>query len=151
MWVTLILMVVAFLMTKSSTGSSKKALAAAAGAGLGAGYVTSQTEWGSSLNTDFNNFFGMDDSWTGFSGDASGTDAAGSGTGGTSAGATGGSAGTKAPTGSSGGLFSGLPTWLGGAAAVGAGAAATSWSLKNVPQWVWWGAGAIGVFWLLKD
>lgn len=154
MWITLILMIVSFLLTKSSTGDSKKALLTSAVVGAGAGLVTSQTEWGSELNSNFNNFVGLDDSWTGFSGDGTSTDAPTSGNSVSGVGSSGGSTnGVSASSGKGpGGLFSSLPTWLGGAAVAGAGAAATTWSLKKVPAWVWWTAGGLGIYWLFfKD
>lgn len=154
MWVTLILMIVSFLLTKSSTGDSKKALLTSAAVGAGAGLITSQTDWGSELNSNFNNFVGLDDSWTGFSGDGTSTDAPTSGNSASEVGSSGGSTNGASASGGkgSGGLFSSLPAWLGGAAAAGAGAAATSWSLKNIPKWAWWTAGGLGIYWLFfKD
>lgn len=140
MWLTLIVMVVSFLMTKSSTGDTKKATLAAGLAGAGTAFVTSQTDWGQGLNTDFNTAFGLDDSWTGFSGGTDvnttpsnqGTDSASGTT----------KPGTLPSSGSGGGaatgLWTSLPTWLKGGAAAGG----TAWALSSVPEWVWWVGGA---------
>lgn len=141
MWLTLIVMLVSFLMTKSSTGDNKKALMAAGLAGAGTAYVTSSTEWGRGLNTDFNSAFGLDNSWTGFSGgsDISKVPTSG-GTSSPEGTVSTGSAG-KAPT-TTGGFFSSLPTWLKGGAAAGA----TAWTLSSIPEWVWWVLGGLAVW-----
>lgn len=141
MWLTLIVMLVSFLLTKSSTGDNKKALMAAGIAGAGTAYVTSNTEWCQGLNTSFNSALGLDNSWTGFSGGSDATTTPS--TSGTSkpTGTTSSGGSSTAPS-NTGGFFSQLPTWLTGGVAAGA----TAWSLSNIPSWVWWVGGGILVW-----
>lgn len=144
MWITLILMVVSYLVTKSSTGDTKKGLLAAGVVGAGSAYVTSQTEWGSGLNQSFNESFGLDPSWTGFSGDSTGETSGKTPTSGGGTSSTGTSdAGVGAAAGATG-IFASMPNWLKSGAAAGAAA----WSLSSIPSWVWWLVGGLGVYWL---
>lgn len=139
MWLSLLLALLTFLLTGDGTKEGRrKALLAASVVGAGSAYVTSQTEWGEELNGDFNEFFGMDDTWTGV-----GT----TGDGSTSTGTSGNTAPGNASGGSGGGIFSNIPGWVG----AGAGVAAGATLFGNVPKWVWWAAAAGGVYLLLKD
>lgn len=145
MTLTIIMMIVSFLLTKSSTGDTKKGLVAAGLVGAGTALVTSQTEWGSDVNASFNESIGLDNSWSGFSGSASGT--------GTSDGQTTSKGGTtkEGTTGTIskgiGGFFESLPTWLSGGAAAGAAA----FGLSAIPSWVWWvGGGLLAYNFLFK-
>lgn len=144
MWITLLLMVVSFLATKSSTGDTKKGLSAAGLVGAGSAFVTTQTEWGKDLNSSFNESLGLDSSWTGLkggSGSATNQKPPTTGNGNTSTG----SVGVNTP--GSGGFFGSLPGWLTGG--VTAGVAAVG--LSKVPGWVWLAAGGVGIYLIAKD
>lgn len=126
MWLTLFMMVVSYFTQDTSTPAKKRrALLNSALIGGATAYATTSTDWGKSLNADFNDLFGLDSSWTGFSADAT---AAADGQVATGAklptGATGTAvaAGTAAAA-SSGSVFSSIPSWL---LTAGAGAAAAS-------------------------
>ena len=137
MWLTLLISLLTFLLTDDGTKEGrKKALLAAGVAGAGTALVTTQTEWGSSVNGSFNEVFGLDDSWTGLSGgsqDTSDVDT-NSPPARTNGGASGG-----------GGMFSKLPEWTGVAGAGAAGFALGS----SIPKWVWLVAGGLLIYSLL--
>lgn len=144
MGLTLLLMVVSYLVTKSSTGDTKKGLLAAGLVGAGSTFVTTQTEWGKDVNSSFNESLGLDSSWTGFgggSGSATGQKPPTTGNGNTSTG----SVGVNTP--GSSGFFGSLPGWLTGGVAAGV----TAVGLSKVPGWAWLVAGGIGIYLIVKD
>lgn len=144
MILTLVLMIVSFLMTKSSTGSTKKGLIAAGLVGAASAYVTTQTEWGQGVNSSFNETLGLDSSWTGFgggTGSGEGQIAPSTG-GGTTAGGT---VGVNIP--GRGGFFESLPSWLKGGLTAGAAAV----GLSSLPSWAWLALICVGLYLLLKD
>lgn len=137
MWLSLLLALVTFLISSDGTKEGRrKALLTAGTVGLGAAYVTSQTEWGQGINGSFNEAFGLEDTWTGFA----------SGTGGSKSTPT---TGVTVPTtGKGGGVFSNIPPWVGAAGAGVVGAAVGS----NLPSWVWWvGGGLLAYLVFIKE
>lgn len=142
MWISLIIALVAYLASsKSNPEDRKRALLNAGLAGAGTAFVTSQTDWGQDVNSTFNEYVGLDDSWTGFSGEGAGPNnekvpgrvtapATGSGSGG-----------------SGGSIFSSLPPWAGPAA----GGVAVGAALSGIPKWVWLVGGGLLVYSLIKD
>lgn len=144
MWITLLLMVVSYLATKSSTGDTKKGLLTAGLVGAGSAYVTTQTEWGKGLNSSFNESLGLDPSWTGLkggSGSATEQKPPTTGNGNTPTG----SIGVNTPR--SGSFFDSLPGWLAG----GVTAGVTAVGLSKVPGWAWLAAGGVGIYLIAKD
>lgn len=126
MWLMLFMMVVSYFTQDTSTPEKKRrALLNSALIGGATAYATTSTDWGKSLNADFNSAFGLDSSWTGFSADATaaadGQIATGTKTE-TAAAGTAVAAGA-ATAASSGSVFSSVPPWL---LTAGAGAAAAS-------------------------
>lgn len=137
MWLSLLMALITFLLSDDGTKEGRrKALLTAGAVGVGTAYVTSQTEWGQEINSDFNEMIGLDDTWTGFE---SGTD------GSTSTPTTG---ATVPTTGGGGGVFSKVPPWVGAAGAGVAGAAIGS----SLPSWAWWvGGGLLAYLVFIKE
>ena len=138
MWLSLLLALVTFLMSDDGTKEGRrKALLAAGVVGAGSAYVTSQTDWGQEINGNFNEFIGLEDTWTGFDdSDPSGSPSSPT-------------TGTTVPTVSrGGGIFSSAPSWLGTAGAGVAGAVVGA----SLPSWVWWvGGGLLFYLVFVKD
>ena len=132
MWLSLLLALITFLMSDDGTKEGRrKALLTAGAVGAGSAYVTSQTDWGQQINGDFNEFIGLDDTWTGLASDASGSPSS----------PTTGVAVPTAPRGD-GGVFSNVPTWM---STAGAGIAGAMVGAK-LPSWVWWVVGGLLIY-----
>lgn len=151
MWISLIIALVTYLASsKSSPEDKKSALLNAGLAGAGTAFVTSQTDWGKDVNSTFNGYVGLDDSWTGFSGedaepgDKNGKNGKGKEKvpGSVTVPTTGNGSG-----GSGGSIFSTLPSWAGPAA----GGVAVGASLSKIPKWVWLVGGGLLAYSLIKD
>lgn len=144
MILTIIIFLATYLLSSDGTAKGrKKALLAATVAGAGTAFVTSQTNWGRGINSDFNGWFGLDDSWSGF-GDSTTKPAVGN----DSADPpklpnNGAGSGTKPANGS---WWRNLPSWVAPAAGAAAGVAVGS----GLPGWVLWAAGGLLVYSLLK-
>lgn len=139
MWISLIIALVAYLSSsKSNPQDKKRALLNAGLAGAGAAFVTSQTDWGEDVNSTFNEYVGLDDSWTGFSGEGAGPD---------DEKVPGRITPPAASSGSGGSIFSSLPSWAGPAA----GGVAVGAALSGVPTWVWLVGGGLLAYSLIKD
>lgn len=137
MLLSLLLALVTFMMSSDGTKEGRRrALLTAGAVGLGSAYVTSQTDWGQEINGNFNEFFGLDDTWTGFASDASGSPSSPT-------------TGVTIPTASrGGGTFSNVPSWLSVAGAGVAGAAVGA----KLPSWAWWvGGGLLFYLVFVKD
>lgn len=138
MWISLIIALVTYLASsKSNPEDKKKALLNAGLAGAGTAFVTSQTDWGKDVNSTFNGYVGLDDSWTGFSGEGAGPDD----------GKVPGRITPPVSSGSGGSIFSSLPSWAGPAA----GGVAVGAALSDVPTWVWLVGGGLLAYSLIKD
>lgn len=59
MWLTLLITLLSFVLTKMSGGNDKKALGTAALAGAGTYLATTQTDWGKDMSASFDKFIGV--------------------------------------------------------------------------------------------
>lgn len=154
MWMTIAVMVVSFLLTKASGGSTKQALGVAAVAGAGTYLAVNNTDWGRDASNNFDDFLGLGDKPKGDLGSAGegrtpvGKDADGKpiyadgpGNG------SGGGSGSTGLLGSLGKLFGGL----GGAGQAGLGLGIGVAAGSFIDKYGVWMLGAAGAYLIFKD
>lgn len=151
MWLTIIMAVLGFILSKASGASTKKALGAAALVGAGTYLAVENTTWGANASRDVDAFLGVGDKPAGAVGAPAGRVQIGTDEQGNAIYAAGnGSAGATGQTGIGSGL-AGLWGTLGpvGQAAVGVGAGVGTASVLD--KYGIWILGGVGAYLILKD
>lgn len=154
MWITIAIMVVSFLLTKASGGSTKRALGVAAVAGAGTYLAVNNTEWGKEASDKFDDFLGLGDKPPGELGSPGegrtpvGTDADGKPIYGDGPGkGSGAGSGATGLLGSLGKLFGGL----GGAGQAGLGLGLGVTAGSFIDKYGMWIVGGVGAYLIFKD